>query len=162
MNRHSTGKEICYSKWILKAMNMRVFLSMSYHLFKRFRIMVVECHTLNHLWNKPYFAILSWVFKKILQNHDCVHIHPNNAGRQETLKGLKIPQLMEMTFLRPDPVKKSNFATVFPYPLDTDNVDKKHLFCLPVGLLNLSIEWMLTIILTPFIILVKRYSLCYE
>lgn len=131
VNTHSTGERDLLLQMDIEGYEYEVFLSMSDHLLKRFRIMVVEFHTLNHLWNKPYFAILSRVFKKILQNHDCVHIHPNNVCGQETSEGLKIPQMMEMTFLRRDRVKKSNFATVFPHPLDADNVDKKTLVLPP-------------------------------
>lgn len=98
-----------------------VFLSASDALLRRFRIIVVEFHFLDHLWSEPFFRIARPVFDKLLQTHACVHIHPNNGGGVLCKGGLAIPPVMEFTFQRRDrlvnPVPRSDF----PCPLDRDN-----------------------------------------
>jgi hypothetical protein len=100
-----------------------VFLSMSENLINRFRIMVVEFHDLDQLWNRPFFTIASRVFEKILQTHSCVHIHPNNIGNTQKLNGIEIPQAMEFTFIRNDRINNNDitYQKIFPHPLDVDN-----------------------------------------
>ena len=105
------------------------FLNMSNSLMKRFRIIVAEFHSLHLLWSQPLFTLFSRVFEKILQNHTCVHIHPNNSGGSVMKYNVDIPRMMEFTFLRSDRVRNSSFATVFPHPLDSDNKGK---FSLPL------------------------------
>ena len=98
------------------------FLSMSNQLLQRFRIIIVEFHDLPRLWSLPYFSLASHVFEKILQSHACVHLHPNNACGSIVKDGIEMPRIMEFTFLRKDRIARSSSATVFPHPLDGDNV----------------------------------------
>lgn len=93
-------------------------LSMSDTMMRRFRIMVVEFHGLDQLWNRPFFRLASRTFAKILQTHTCVHIHPNNCCGSFARWGLDIPRIAEFTFLRSDRVRDPVPATVFPHPLD--------------------------------------------
>ncbi len=95
-------------------------LSISNQLMKRFRIIVVEFHSLNRLWDTEFFNIASPVFDKLLQNHSCVHIHPNNCCGMFKLKGLELPNVAEFTFVRNDRVEKDKIQNVFPHPLDFD------------------------------------------
>ena len=96
-----------------------------------FKVMVIEFHSLRHLWNKAFFRIIETVFNKILQTHICVHLHPNNfkgtKGSVITQFGLEIPSLMEMTFLRKDVAEIKGYQTLFPHSLDCDNTGKAHL-----------------------------------
>ena len=97
-----------------------IFLSASDSLMNRLRIIVVEFHGLQQLWNFPYFKIVSRVFEKILQTHTCLHIHPNNDADSLQFNGLDIPQAMEFTFLRNDRIENPFFQNIFPHPLDYD------------------------------------------
>jgi hypothetical protein len=97
-----------------------VFLAMSDALQRRLRIIVVEFHALEELWNRPWFGLVSRVFAKLAQTHACVHIHPNNSRGVVELNGLGIPCDAEFTFLRRDRIGRSEPATVFPHPLDHD------------------------------------------
>lgn len=109
-------------------------INMSDELMKRFKIMVIEFHTLRHLWNKGFFRIAAITFKKILQTHICIHLHPNNfkgtQGSTYTRFGVEIPKVLEFTFLRKDIAEIKGYQTQFPHPLDFDNTDKAH-FPLP-------------------------------
>ncbi len=98
-------------------------LSLSDHAQSKFRIIVIEFHSLEQLWNKPFFDIVSRAFEKILQTHVCVHIHPNNYSPSIEHNGITIPPLLEMTFLRKDRVIRSEKALSFPHDLDCDNTE---------------------------------------
>jgi hypothetical protein len=98
-----------------------VILSMPSALLKRFRIVVVEFHFLDHLFSLPIFEIYSKAFERLLKTHTCVHIHPNNIGGLFQVGNLQIPQIAEFTFLRTDRIREKTFAKIFPHPLDRDN-----------------------------------------
>jgi hypothetical protein len=98
-----------------------VFLSASDALLRRFRIIVAEFHYLDQFWNRPFFSLAEKVFRKVLQTHACVHIHPNNSCGKISQNGLTIPRAMEFTFYRKDRAFTGNYMTQFPSPLDSNN-----------------------------------------
>lgn len=100
-------------------------LNMSDYILKRCRIIVVEFHELQKLFNKEFFNIAVVVFEKILQNHICVHIHPNNSWKIEMREGIEIPRVAEFTFIRKDRIKCKSSQTIFPHPLDIDSTSKE-------------------------------------
>ena len=105
-----------------------VFLSASDALMRRFRIIVAEFHSLDQLWNRPFFGLAGRVFDKILQTHSCVHIHPNNDCRGTIIKErMEVPMVMEFTFLRNDRILRRSYQSIFPNPLDCDNTRKSTL-----------------------------------
>lgn len=93
-------------------------------LLTQFRIMIVEFHALDELWNAPFFNVASRVFAKLLQTHGVVHIHPNNCCGAVTGGGLEIPRIAEFTLLRNDRFRQRKPATRFPHPLDRNNTGK--------------------------------------
>jgi hypothetical protein len=104
-----------------------VLLSASEDLLSRFRIMAIEFHGLESLWNEPFFHLASAVFDKILQSHRCIHLHPNNCAQSTELGGLCVPDVIEFTFLRRDRITDDSYRTEFPHPLDSDNSARDHL-----------------------------------
>ncbi len=104
-----------------------VFLNISDQLMKRFRIIVVEFHHVNQLWNKPFFDVVSRAFDKLLQTHSCVHNHPNNYWGSLKTQNMEMPRITEMTFYRNDRIKSPSFVKTFPNPLDCDCSDKPSL-----------------------------------
>ena len=96
--------------------------SMSEKNFLRFRIIVIELHGLNYLLNYKMQT-----FKRLLKNHTCVHIHPNNCEPVRIVEGGAIPNLMEFTFLRNDRIESSAYRTTFPHELDADNTSNERL-----------------------------------
>ncbi|SNR17697.1 class I SAM-dependent methyltransferase [Tenacibaculum jejuense] len=99
------------------------FLNISDQLLKRFRIIVVEFHHLEQLSNPFFYTVASNVFSRLIENHTCVHIHPNNSSKIVTINGIKIPPLIEVTFLRNDRCKVRDKRTDFPHKLDADCVE---------------------------------------
>ena len=95
-------------------------ISMSDQLLNRFRIVVVEFHFLHKLWVSEFFKTAELAFTKILQNHTCVHIHPNNLCGVERMSGTDIPRAAEFTFIRKDRIKSEVPQKNFPHPLDFD------------------------------------------
>lgn len=90
-------------------------------LLRRFRVVVIEFHWLDHLWSKPFFNVASSAIRKLLQSHVCTHIHPNNCCGSLTRARIEIPRVCEFTFLRRDRAGGTVPATQFPHPLDADN-----------------------------------------
>lgn len=126
MNDWIKSSEISNDSDLILQMDIEGFeyetiLSIKDDLLKRFRIITIEFHMLNQLWNKPFFSLASATFNKILQTHTCVHIHPNNANSFLKFNGIIIPYLMEISFLRNDRIISQNFATKYPHPLDCKN-----------------------------------------
>jgi len=97
-------------------------LNISEELLKKFRIIVVEFHHLESLWSPHFYQIFEATIKRLLENHACVHIHPNNSDGVEERGGLRIPRIVEMTFYRKDRELLEEFETVFPNPLDRSNI----------------------------------------
>jgi len=108
-----------------------VLLGASDKILKRFRIIVVEFHSLNELWSKPFFQLASRVFEKLIQTHTCVHNHPNNFSELVKIGKIELPIVTELTFLRNDRISGSSFAKFFPHLLDTDSTKNKPSLLLP-------------------------------
>ena len=90
-------------------------------LIKNFRILVIEFHDLDLLFTRFGFNIITSVFHKLLNDYYVVHIHPNNYSYVFNKKNIKIPQVIEITFLRKDRVKKKSKYEAFPHYLDAKN-----------------------------------------
>ena len=102
-------------------------ISISDSLMERFRILVIEFHSLHKIWNPEFFHFAEIVFNKILQTHSCVHIHPNNCCGIKSRNGVQIPRIGEFTFLRNDRFSSSGFERKFPHNLDYDNGKNEHI-----------------------------------
>lgn len=112
----------------IEGFEYEVLLGMSSKLLNRFRIIVVEFHNLDELWNKSFYSIVSRVFDKLLQNHTCVHNHPNNCCGSMKFGQIEIPCSTELTFIRNDRIENSHLAQTFPHPLDCDNTSNTPIY----------------------------------
>ena len=86
-----------------------VIMNTSDSLLKQFRIMTIEFHDLHLLSTKLGFDLISSVLNKIHKNFVVVHIHPNNWRIPINIKGIDIPPILEVTYLRRD---RANFGVV--------------------------------------------------
>jgi len=105
--------------------------SMSRNNINKFRIILIEFHHLDMLWDKFYFEKFKNTFLKLLQTHYVVHIHPNNCCKVYKRGGISIPPVMEFTFIRKDRVDVCGYSREYPNKLDADCANKKSLILPP-------------------------------
>jgi hypothetical protein len=106
----------------------QILLSAQLDLLSRFRIMVIEFHSLP-LVRIPY--VLDRVYlptvKKLLLNFDVVHIHPNNSVGTFEHSGIEYPDTIEVTFLRKDRrlkyIRLNSVRNVLDSPCDPSKVE---------------------------------------
>ena len=111
----------------IEGAEFETLFSASDQLLAQFRVMIIEFHYLQELFNKPFFILASRVFQKLLQTHSVVHIHPNNCCGSIKGSGLEIPRVAEFTFHRNDRLEGKSYRQDFPHPMDRDNTRKKTL-----------------------------------
>jgi hypothetical protein len=108
-----------------------VLSNVSDHLLGRFRIIVLEVHSMGQLLDPYGKQIIMEVLTRMLSTHHLVHNHPNNCGRLFRCRGVEVPDVMEMTFLRKDRAEPLGYARTFPHPLDIVNSSNLPLQILP-------------------------------
>jgi len=88
-----------------------------------FRIMVIEFHFLDRLFDKfVHKVVFKPCFEKILNHFYVAHIHPNNCCGTVKTRGIEIPRALEFTFYNKNRVAGAKEKQEFPHPLDRDNV----------------------------------------
>ncbi len=100
-------------------------------LLNRFRIIVLELHFMEDLFLPPAFKYMSIILKRLIESHSVVHLHPNNWSGVKSHRGIDIPPLLEVTFLRNDRIKGARNQLHFPHALDRRNVADKPDYPLP-------------------------------
>lgn len=108
-----------------------VLLSVSERLLAQFRVIVIELHHLQHLYDRRFFGVASRALERLARTHTVVHIHPNNCCGSVKGLGLEIPRIAELTLLRNDRFVRRVPRRDFPHPLDADNVPTKPTLPLP-------------------------------
>lgn len=108
-----------------------VIASTPLEIFNKFRILVIEFHSLDSLFDRTKFNSIDLVFKKLLKNFDVVHIHPNNCSKPTEHEGIVIPPYMEFTFIRKDRVTNKSNQISFPHKLDRPNIASFNDYPLP-------------------------------
>ena len=103
------------------------FLNTSNDLLISFRLIVLEVHHLDCLWDRNFLDCISVIFYKLLIPHTCVHIHPNNTSSIAKIDGIEMLPTIEVTFLRNDRIKFKFPTLQFPHPLDADNTDRERI-----------------------------------
>ena len=100
-------------------------------VFKKFRIMAIEFHSLDMIFNKNAFKMVEAVFDKLSSDFTVAHIHPNNSRPVINKNSIDIPELLEFTFLRNDRVIHSDKTLSFPHTLDEQCAPHRPLRHLP-------------------------------
>jgi hypothetical protein len=98
-----------------------VILSTPTSLLDQFRIIVIEFHGLDRLFDEFVFHRLAASFDKLLVSFAVAHIHPNNIGVVARKSGIEIPDSMEFTFLNKKRVRHATPRASFPHKLDAQN-----------------------------------------
>lgn len=79
-----------------------VFDSMSRETLLKFRVLVIEFHSLHLLFFRLSFERIKKIFDLLLNDYYIVHYHPNNNDGLQEYLGVKISPTAEITFLRKD------------------------------------------------------------
>jgi len=111
----------------------QTLLSCDNRVLTQFRVMVIEFHSLDMLFDIDMFPIIEGCFSKLLSNFEVVHIHPNNTGTIKSVAGNQVPTTLEITFLRSDRVRVRQHTTRFPHVLDQLNVPNRKVLNLPIS-----------------------------
>lgn len=98
-----------------------VILNASDALLNQFRIVVIEFHHLERLFDSFSFRIVSACLFKLLKSFCVVHIHPNNMGETVRSGGIEIPQMMEFTFYNRKRITGTKPQLAYPHAFDEDN-----------------------------------------
>jgi Methyltransferase FkbM domain len=125
VNRNAASKSDFILQMDIEDSEYDVLLSTPRETLQKFRIMTIEFHRFRKLFTKISLKKLNAIFDKLLQDFIIVHNHPNNHARVIKYRGLTIPLLTEMTFLRKDRVRNATPTMTFPHPLDQPNVKYK-------------------------------------
>jgi hypothetical protein len=96
-------------------------LSTPDEVLRQFRILVIEMHWLERLFDPFAFRIMNACFQKLLSRFYVVHLHPNNCGGCVREDGIEVPHVIEMTLYNRDRAPPGEYCTQFPHPLDADN-----------------------------------------
>lgn len=95
------------------------------HILNRFRIILIEFHSMESVFHKGAFPLFEAIFDKIGSNFTVAHIHPNNWEPIWKHKSIEVPSVMEFTFLRNDRVILDESPLTFPHKLDVNNNKSK-------------------------------------
>ena len=85
-----------------------VFQSLPFNIFSQFKFIIVEFHFEDS--EIEYYNIL----KRILITHKIFHIHCNNCGEMINIKGLKMCQALEISFIQKQGYKFSKDNNIYP------------------------------------------------
>ena len=96
------------------------------NVLEKFRIIVIEFHSLNNFIDYNGFQNLyKPVVYKLLEGFDVVHFHANNCCGNWQVLDFEIPRVVEVTFHRKDRRLQPLQPTVTPNLLDQENVAEK-------------------------------------
>jgi len=87
-----------------------------------FEQIALEIHGLENLVKDGYRKRFNRMFGKLTEAFNLIHVHANNTVRIQTVLGLPIPPLLEVTFLRKDLGAAADWKTFIPSALDVANV----------------------------------------
>jgi|688.fasta_scaffold553736_1 hypothetical protein len=93
-----------------------------------FTTLIIEFHELQKLFQAEFLRSCQSIFEKIYLNFSICHVHPNNCCGIAEIDQIKVPRVMEVTFIRKDLVSrfKNNTKNIsVPHKLDVKNM--KHL-----------------------------------
>jgi len=87
-------------------------------ILRRFRVIVIEFHFLEGLFNPVGFKLINNVFMKLSKMFNIVHLHPNNFADPVRYRDFVVPPVMEITFHRSDRASSAVRTRAFPHKLD--------------------------------------------
>ncbi|WP_297771655.1 FkbM family methyltransferase [uncultured Roseovarius sp.] len=93
-------------------------------LLRRFRIMVIEFHGMERVFERYSLPLIRAMFAKLHRDFALVHLHPNNCCGIAQYRDAAIPRVFEATYLRRDRLAAmvASGPITLPHPDDHRNV----------------------------------------
>lgn len=107
--------------------------------FEKFKVIVIEFHNFSNISNKIIYDFYYKSINKILIKFNICHLHINNAEKPIKINGIRIPPLLEITFLRKDFYKDELKSVRLPNKLDSKNLVNKKDYNFDKNWMNLII-----------------------
>lgn len=98
-----------------------VILNAPSELLASFRIIVLELHALDRLFDPFAHRIMRTCFEKLLAEFHVVHAHPNNCGGVTVYDGIEVPLVVEITLYNRRRGAAGAYRQDLPHALDADN-----------------------------------------
>jgi hypothetical protein len=108
-----------------------VVLNTPSELLAMCRIIVVELHALERMFDGFAYRIIKACVDKLLHDFYVVHAHPNNCSGMTRWNGIEIPHVMELTLYNRRRAAPGDYCREFPHPLDADNCRDRPSITLP-------------------------------
>jgi len=101
-----------------------VLIESSVELLSKFRMMVIEFHEMERIFERHSLPLVKALFRKIHSQFAIVHVHANNFYGLAECKGVEVPPLFEVSYLRRDRLEHvaTDAAVSLPHPQDCANV----------------------------------------
>ena len=115
----------------IEGAEFQVILDTPRDILRRFRIIIVEVHDMEQLFDRDGFRFVNQAFQKLLGDFAVCHIHPNNVDPVWSSGPYTVPRTLEFTFLRKDRVNPTGQVLSFPHRLDTPNLPGRKDITLP-------------------------------
>lgn len=115
----------------IEGAEFQVILDTPRDILRRFRIIIVEFHDMEQLFDRDGFRFINQVFQKLLGDFVVCHIHPNNVDPVWSSGSYAVPRTLEFTFLRKDRATTTGETLAFPHRLDTANAPERKDIVLP-------------------------------
>lgn len=77
-----------------------VLLTASDALLSRFRIIALELHNVTAITSRAGLQLVDSLINRLLTTHEIAHSNKNDTCRQITVRGLRVPNCLELTLLR--------------------------------------------------------------
>lgn len=120
----------------IEGFEYEVIESTSIDFLSKFRIMVIEFHSLSLIRNSRELKKIKSVFEKIQMNFEILHLHVNNNDRPLRFRRRVIPRTIEVTFLRRDRILSDLGFAELPNELDRKNNPTKPNYPIPAELVS--------------------------
>jgi len=93
-------------------------------LLRRFRMMVIEFHGMERVFERHSLPLMRALFAKLHRDFAIVHMHANNCCGIAKCRDVAIPRVFEITYLRRDrlPAQAVTGELTLPHALDRPNV----------------------------------------
>lgn len=110
-----------------------VLIESDKRVLRRFRMMVIEFHRMERIFERNSLSLIRALFAKLHQDFVIVHLHANNYCSIAESRGVGIPPYFEITYWRRDRFENlaSGAPMHLPHPLDRPNVPENSDFTMP-------------------------------